>query len=94
MEDQALLEAAINYVNENVSALHKSGEEPPKKENLGGDVTVEDVMGHAIRDGEIHLVVNRGILGAPKYRIALDKLETEKSKSGRSAKAKAEAKKE
>lgn len=96
MDEKELLEAAVDYINENTAMLHKSGEgDPPKKQNLGGDITVDDVLTHAIRADEFHLVVDRGILGCPKYRLALDVLQVEeKPEVARSAKAKTGEKKD
>lgn len=69
--DDKTKKACIDYINTNAASLH--GVEK-KYLDIGPDVKVEDIVSANVLGDEAHLVVDRGVKGAPKYVIPLELL--------------------
>ena len=69
MSDETRLRSACEWINRNVNALHPGAPEYLK------EIAPSDVAGNHVEGETLMLVINRGILGSPKYYVPLAHLE-------------------
>lgn len=66
------IQAACDFINANVRGLHGFNETVDLQKHVGPDIGPDNVVKAEERQGEVVLLVDRGIKGVPRYKLNAD----------------------